>query len=173
MTHRTIRNSSSQRVFAISGLSGSGKTTLLERVIPELMRRGVRVAAVKSSNEDVLAQAGTDTRRLWEAGASGTALVGPSVTTMRWRQRLPLREIVERLDADIVIIEGMKREPIPRLWCIRGEAVPPPPAVKRIVAIVCDEDVAEDERLEGWRVVSPDNTELVANLILEHAEELR
>ncbi|MFX0107010.1 MAG: molybdopterin-guanine dinucleotide biosynthesis protein B [Candidatus Hodarchaeota archaeon] len=109
------------RVFAISGFSMSGKTTLVERIVRELVKRGYTVSTIKSSKEDILAPSGTDTRKHLDAGASFTVLLGPQSTAIRSRRRLPIRKIVNSIDADFLIIEGMKNLDIPRFWCLGKE----------------------------------------------------
>lgn len=58
----------------IAGLKKSGKTTVAEALIGELVRRGFRVASVKSMlhGEFRLEPEGTDTRRHLAAGAEAT-----------------------------------------------------------------------------------------------------
>lgn len=51
-------------VFAISGYKNSGKTTLICRLIPELKRRGYRVAVIKHDGHDFVGDVpGTDSFR--------------------------------------------------------------------------------------------------------------
>ncbi len=109
------------RVFGVSGYSSSGKTTLIERLVDTLIRRGHRVATVKSSKEDVPTADDTDTGRHWAAGAETTVLLGPATTVVTQRRRLRLSEALTHTRADIVIVEGMKEEDIPRFWCLGND----------------------------------------------------
>jgi len=38
------------KVFGIAGFSGSGKTTLIEKMIPLLVREGLRVSLIKHAH---------------------------------------------------------------------------------------------------------------------------
>ncbi|MCK7507787.1 MAG: molybdopterin-guanine dinucleotide biosynthesis protein MobB [Desulfobacterales bacterium] len=66
------------RVLAVVGYSGSGKTRLVVRLVGELRRRGLRVAAVKRcSHGFALDTEGKDTAAFAAAGAEGVAMVSP------------------------------------------------------------------------------------------------
>ena len=59
------------------GYSNSGKTTLIERLIGDLRAEGLRVAAVKVSEQALsLDQPGKDSDRYAQAGANGVASGG-------------------------------------------------------------------------------------------------
>lgn len=115
-------------VLGIVGWKNSGKTTLAAKLVAELTRRGFRVASVKHAHHDAdVDDEGTDTFRLRAAGAKEVALV----TARRWAimheldgdAEPALSEMLVRLSpADIVIIEGYKREPIPKIEVRRREA---------------------------------------------------
>jgi len=62
-------------VVSIVGKSNSGKTTLLEKLIPELKRRGYRVATVKHDTHGFeIDRPGKDTWRLAQAGADAVVI---------------------------------------------------------------------------------------------------
>jgi molybdopterin-guanine dinucleotide biosynthesis protein B len=116
-------------VLGIAGWKNSGKTTLAIKLIAELTRRGNRVASVKHAHHDAdVDHEGTDSFRHRAAGSVEVALV----TSRRWAIMHELGEAAEptltamlaRLSpSDIVIVEGYKREPIPKLEVRRLEAV--------------------------------------------------
>jgi molybdopterin-guanine dinucleotide biosynthesis protein MobB len=118
-------------VLALCGYSGSGKTTLLEAVIPILHRRGLSVAVVKHDVHGIeLDRAGKDSDRLFRAGAD-VVLRGPDETLARWHRDsyAGLEQTVTSLlaDHDLVLVEGHKRTPLPKIWlCSEGESEPPP-----------------------------------------------
>ena len=63
-----------QRLVAVCGVKNSGKTTLLSRLVGELSKEGMKVAVIKHDGHDFTCDAcGTDSYRLKEAGAYGTA----------------------------------------------------------------------------------------------------
>jgi len=114
------------KVIGLAGWSGAGKTTLLTRVIPLLLKGGLRVSVIKHAHHafDVDIP-GKDSWRHREAGAS-EVLVSSS---QRWalmhelrgaeEPRLPeLLAIMSRVD--LVVIEGFKREPLRKIEVYRA-----------------------------------------------------
>ncbi len=104
----------SPRVFGVTGWKNAGKTTLVERLVAEFVRRGWRVATVKHAHHDVdIDRQGTDSFRHRTAGATEVALVGGRrYAIMREQEEPGLAEVMARLaPADLVLIEGFKREP--------------------------------------------------------------
>jgi molybdopterin-guanine dinucleotide biosynthesis adapter protein len=115
------------RLLGIAGTSGSGKTTLLTRLIPLLTARGLRVATVKHAHHGFdVDSPGKDSHAHRAAGA-GEVLV---VSARRWvlmhendlAPEPPLPELLRRLSpCDLILIEGFKREPYPRIEVFRPE----------------------------------------------------
>jgi len=117
-------------VLAVCGWSGSGKTTLLERVIPLFVDRGLRVAVVKHDAHGLdIDREGKDSARFFAAGAD-IHLRGP--TEQLWRSRHRIEDTLERAISrllgthDLVLIEGHKDTPLPKIWCLSEgeESVP-------------------------------------------------
>ena len=64
-----------QYVLAISGVKNSGKTTLITKLLPELKKRGLRVAVIKHDGHDFEPDVpGTDSWKYAQAGADGTCV---------------------------------------------------------------------------------------------------
>ena len=109
------------KVFGFAGYSGSGKTTLIENIIPVLVKRGLRVSLVKHAHHAFdVDQPGKDSYRHRQAGASEVMLT----SARRWilmheNTDQPEPELPEQLGrmspCDIVLIEGFKKQPIPKL----------------------------------------------------------
>lgn len=132
-------------VVAFVGRSGSGKTTLLERLIPELAVRGVRVAVVKHAVRHAVKMdvRGTDTYRMWDAGAVHVALVAPDrlALTQRWEREPRLEEVLAKLGdgVDLIVLEGYKQSRYPKVEVVRQACDPKPiPGLEGRVAIVTD-----------------------------------
>lgn len=108
-------------VVGVAGWKNSGKTTLVTRLVAELSGRGYRIATVKHAHHEAdIDHEGTDSFRHRAAGASEVALV----TSVRWALVHELRgepepaldDILAQLSpADLVIVEGYKREPIAKI----------------------------------------------------------
>lgn len=112
-------------VILLVGWSGSGKTTLMEKLVAELTGRGLRVATVKHDAHGFeMDQPGKDTWRHRRAGAVATALSSPTgfaLVEQRTQER-PLEAILPLLaGADIILAEGYKRLPYPKLEVIGPE----------------------------------------------------
>jgi molybdopterin-guanine dinucleotide biosynthesis protein B len=117
-----------QRIFGITGWKNSGKTTLTEKLVAELVRRGWRVSTVKHAHHDFdIDKQGADSFRHRQAGATEVAVV----SNRRWALMHELRDeeepalaaILERMaPADIVIVEGYKREGHSKIEARRREA---------------------------------------------------
>ena len=59
------------KVLGIAGYSGSGKTTLIEKLVPRLVRAGLRVSLVKHAHHDFdVDHAGKDSWRHRQAGCA-------------------------------------------------------------------------------------------------------
>lgn len=117
-------------VLALSGWSGSGKTSLLESVLPTLREDGLHVAVVKHDAHGLaIDHPGKDSDRLYRAGGD-VVLQGPDETLVRLhRSSVPLLAGV--LDAltgshDLVLVEGHKDTPMPKIWVEDPAGRPPP-----------------------------------------------
>jgi molybdopterin-guanine dinucleotide biosynthesis protein B len=114
------------RIIGLAGWSGSGKTTLVTNVIPVLVKRGLKVATVKHAHHEFdTDQPGKDSWIHRQAGASEVAIV----SSRRWaivhelgdEPEPPLGEVLAKLSpVDLVIVEGFKRHPHPKLEVYRA-----------------------------------------------------
>ncbi|NNM72225.1 molybdopterin-guanine dinucleotide biosynthesis protein B [Enterovirga aerilata] len=109
------------RVIGLAGWSGAGKTTLVARLIPELRRRGMSVSTLKHAHHAFdIDQPGKDSHTHREAGAT-EVLVASSrryaiVHELRDEPEPPLAQLLGRLSpVDLVVVEGFKREPHPKI----------------------------------------------------------
>lgn len=107
-------------IVSIVGTSDSGKTTLLEKLIPELTKKGYRVATVKHDVHGFeVDREGKDSWRHKKAGARTTIISSPekiAVISDTGRD-LTLEEIraIYIQDVDLIISEGYKRETYPKI----------------------------------------------------------
>ena len=133
-------------VFGIAGYSGSGKTTLLEKLIPVLTARGLKVSVIKHAHHGFdIDRPGKDSYRHREAGASEVLLACNDRWALMHERRTEaettLSELLGRLSpCDLVLIEGFKHEPVPKLEVYRPENGKPPlfPERNDIVAVASD-----------------------------------
>lgn len=161
------------RVIGLAGWSGSGKTTLVTRVIPVLVERGLRVATVKHAHHDFdTDQPGKDSWLHRRAGASEVAIV----SDRRWaivhelgKEPEPqLMDVLAKLSPmDLVIVEGFKRHPHPKLEVYRASVGKPllHPDDDCIVAIATDAALPQAQ----VPVVMLDDIETIANVLQAEA----
>ena len=134
------------KIFGIAGWSGSGKTTLLEKLIPQFTARGVKVSVIKHAHHGFdIDRPGKDSYRHREAGASEVLLACNDRWALMHERReagdVTLDELLSRLaPCDLVLIEGFKQEPVPKLEVYRPENGKPPlfPGRPDIVAVASD-----------------------------------
>jgi molybdopterin-guanine dinucleotide biosynthesis protein B len=135
------------RIFGLAGWSGSGKTTLLTILIPELVRRGVAVSTIKHAHHEFdIDQPGKDSWLHRQAGASEVMVASSRrFALMHELHQAPepsLDELVARMAlVDLLLVEGFKRDPHPKLEVHRPSAGKPLlyPEDPHIVAIASDE----------------------------------
>ena len=105
-------------------LSAAGKTAekplMITRLVPELVRRGYKVAVIKHDGHDFESDVpGTDSYRHQKAGAYGTAVFSDHrfLITKEY-QGITERELFAAFpEADIILIEGLKNSPYPKYFC--------------------------------------------------------
>jgi molybdopterin-guanine dinucleotide biosynthesis adapter protein len=115
------------RLIGLAGWSGSGKTTLLAKLIPALVAKGQRVSTIKHAHHEFdIDQPGKDSWIHRQAGATEVLVA----STRRFALMHELHDEVEptlpqllaRLAlVDIVLIEGFKRDPHPKIEIHRPE----------------------------------------------------
>ena len=107
---------------AFTGPSGSGKTTLVEKIAKRLITER-KVAIIKNDPKDK-AQfdvKGKDSHKFSQTGAE-VVVTSPTRTTYFSQREKTLDEIVAMInDFDILLVEGLKTLPLPRIAIFRNE----------------------------------------------------
>jgi molybdopterin-guanine dinucleotide biosynthesis protein B len=109
------------RVIGLAGWSGSGKTTLLASLIPLLTASGLRISTIKHAHHAFdVDTPGKDSWTHRQAGASEVLVVSDTrwalMHELRGAPEPSLAELLGKLSpCDLVIVEGFKREPIPKV----------------------------------------------------------
>ena len=119
------------KVMGFAGWSGSGKTTLVEQVIGVLSARGLVVSLVKHAHHSFdIDHAGKDSWRHRQAGCREVMVS----SAQRWSLTRELRgapeatldELLAHLGpCDLVLVEGFKRAPIPKIEVHRAAVTEP------------------------------------------------
>jgi molybdopterin-guanine dinucleotide biosynthesis adapter protein len=113
-------------IVSVVGKSETGKTTLIEKIIPELTARGYRVATVKHDVHGFdIDREGKDSWRHKKAGARMTVISSPRKVAVieDVEKDHTLSEIRDRYvrDVDIILTEGYKGNPHPKIEVSRSE----------------------------------------------------
>ena len=139
-------------LLGITGYSGSGKTTLLEKLIPELIARHIRVSVIKHSHHNMqVDKEGKDSWRMKEAGSSQVILANDERWAIMTETPKPvsldyLAQQFDRTLTDLVLVEGFKQEPIPKILLYRQEMIKPLPEIDEYVVAVATNYPLEIDR---------------------------
>jgi len=140
-------------LVAIVGKSDSGKTTLIEKVVPELVKLGLRVGTVKhDAHSFEIDHPGKDSWRHGQAGARAYAIASPERLAFitKLDGELPLADIARRYFGgfDLVVAEGYKRTAPHRVELFRLGAGHSEPLCGpgEAMALVTDADLEHEHR---------------------------
>jgi molybdopterin-guanine dinucleotide biosynthesis protein B len=158
------------KLFGLAGWSGSGKTTLMKRLLPELIRRGITVSTVKHAHHSFdVDQPGKDSYEHRRAGANEVLVASAQrwalMRELRGAAEPSLETLIARLaPVDLLLVEGFKRHPHPKLEVHRPSNGKP---------LLCSDDphivaVASDAPLDGLTVprLDLDDVPAIADFIL-------
>lgn len=128
-------------IYSFVAFSNTGKTTLLEKLVIELKARGLRLAVIKHDAHDFdIDHEGKDSWRFTKAGADVTIVASAVKAAVIENRFVPIEELIERIrDVDLILTEGYKHGPWPKIALQRrenGKPLPVPP--EECLAIVSD-----------------------------------
>lgn len=135
------------KAVAFVGRSNTGKTELICRLIPWLSASGLRLAILKHSHHPDLDRGdqGKDTWRYRQAGAQTVALAAPGLVqvTRSFAGEPPLEQVLSFLapEADLVLVEGYKTGPLPKVAVLAPEDRPEAPDYPHLIALVSERPV--------------------------------
>ncbi len=138
------------KVLGIVGWSGSGKTTLLVALLPLLRAQGLRVSTIKHTHHGFdMDRPGKDTYRHREAGAQEVLVASGT----RWAllheiqgEEPALPYLLSKLEpVDLVLVEGFKAHPFPKLEVHRPSLGKPPiwPDAPDVAAVASDQPILD------------------------------
>ena len=157
------------RIYGVTGWKNSGKTGLMERLVTEIIGRGLTVSTVKHAHHSFdVDHEGRDSHRHRVAGATEVMLSSRNrwalMHELRDKDEVPLEALLAKLaPVDLVLIEGYKRDRHPKIEAHRAATGQP---------LIAPEDptvraLASDEPLEIDRpVYDLDDTGGIADFIL-------
>jgi molybdopterin-guanine dinucleotide biosynthesis protein B len=171
------------RICSIIGKKNAGKTTLLVALASEFARKGRRVMSIKHASHPAdVDRPGTDSYRHFHEGKAERVLIAGPDTRVVFERRPddtdPIALAQRYFDgADIVLVEGFRRAPIPKIEVFRREASATPlfdhalPNAEEWLAIVTDVDHF-DAPCPVLRFRDTMWLQLLANLAWEKARQI-
>ena len=107
------------KVLSVAGYHHSGKTTTAVALITELRKRGYKVASIKDIHYEkfTMEKIGSNSWKHLSASNETVFARGINETYQIWSKKLSLNDMLANIDADYVIVEGMKKEALPRIIC--------------------------------------------------------
>ena len=165
------------RIIGLAGWSGSGKTTLITKLIPRLIARGITVSTLKHAHHGFdLDQPGKDSFMHRTAGATEVIISSAKrfaiLHELREEPEWDLPDLLGKLaPVDLVLVEGYKRDPFPKLEIHRLANAKPllHPDDSHIVAIASDAPLPQVK----LPVVDLNDIERIADLLVEHAAPVK
>ncbi len=160
------------KIIGLAGWSGSGKTTLVCKLIPALVARGYRVSTMKHAHHAFdIDKPGKDSYEHRAAGATEVLVTSANRWALMHEHRGAPEPTAAELTAhmsevDLLIIEGFKTEPHPKIEVFRRALGKPllAPDDPQIVAVASDGPVAETDRPR----LDLDDVEALADFVVAH-----
>ncbi|WP_223423197.1 molybdopterin-guanine dinucleotide biosynthesis protein B [Tateyamaria pelophila] len=157
------------RLYGVVGWKNAGKTGLMERLVTEITGRGYSVSTVKHAHHSFdVDHPGKDSHRHRVAGATEVLLASRNrfalMHELRDTDEPGLADLLTKLaPADLVLVEGYKRDAHPKIEAHRAETGNPliAPDDPTIRAIASDTPLALDRP-----VFELDDTDAIADFIL-------
>ena len=155
-------------VLCFVGRSNSGKTTLIERLIPELVKAGYKVATIKHAGHGFdLDTEGKDSWRHKRAGASTVMVLSKGSLAMfsDVDDDIHISDLRDRfLDSstDLIIAEGWKSDNFPKIVVVRDQLGEVPVSPEGSLAVVSNKKV--DVKVP---LIDPDDIPALAALIIK------
>lgn len=161
-------------ILGFAAFSGTGKTTLLLQILPRLQAHGLRIGMVKHAHHGFDTDIpGKDSYKLRKAGATQTLVA----SRRRWalvaetdgNAEPRLKYLLDRLDQealDLILVEGFKAEPIPKIELHRPSLGHPLlcPDDRSIIAVATDAPLSTDPGIPALDLNRP---EQITDFILQ------
>jgi molybdopterin-guanine dinucleotide biosynthesis protein B len=163
------------KLIGLAGWSGAGKTTLLERVIPHLIAQGLSVSTLKHAHHKFDVDVpGKDSWKHRQAGATEVLVASANrfalMHELHGAPEPTLPELLSLLSpVDLVIVEGFKSDPHPKIEVYRAENQKPFLHAQDAAIVAVASDVPVETALPVFHL---DDIEKIADMMLERAVPL-
>jgi len=168
-----LGNSMKRFAVAFTGPSGSGKTTLVEKVA-KVMIESKEVAIIKNDPKDkaIFDVEGKDSYKFSQTGAE-VVVTSPTRTTYFSQCQKELDEIIEMFSHfDILLVEGLKTLPLPRIAIFRNKIDESYLTCSEAIAIDGSIDINDHTIPQNIDILDLNNTSEIINWIEKNAKEV-
>lgn len=158
--------------FGIIGWKNSGKTTLVAGLVTELCARGYSVSTIKHAHHTFdLDQPGRDSYKHRLAGAQEVLISSDKrwalIHELQDEPEYDLAVLIEKMTpVDLVLIEGYKTAPHPKIECHRATSEKPLISESDPTIVAIASDTASSNL--GLHVMDLNNIPKIADFILRH-----
>ena len=160
-----------RKAVAFTGPSNSGKTTLIEKIAKRLIS-SYKLAIIKNDPGDKAQfdTPGKDSYKFFQTGAE-VVVTSPTRTTYFSHRQKSLDEIVEMIkDFDILLVEGLKYLPLPRIGVFRGEV--DESYFRYVKAVAIDESVDKSKIPSNIEILDLNNIDEIIEWVLNNAVDI-
>jgi molybdopterin-guanine dinucleotide biosynthesis protein B len=168
-----LGNSMKRFAVAFTGPSGSGKTTLVEKVA-KVMIESKEVAIIKNDPKDkaIFDVEGKDSYKFSQTGAE-VVVTSPTRTTYFSQRQKELKVIIEMFSHfDILLVEGLKTLPLPRIAIFRNKIDESYLTCSEAIAIDGSIDINDYTIPQNIDILDLNNTSEIINWIEKNAKEV-
>ena len=158
---------------AFTGPSGSGKTTLVEKISKALIRQR-KVAIIKHDpkGKATFDTVGKDSHTFSQTGAE-VVVTSPTKTTYFSQRNKDLEEIIRMFNHfDILLVEGLKTLPLPRIAIFRNSIEESYLTCSEAIAIDRTIDINKYNIPNNIDILDLNNTTQIIEWIDKHAKEV-
>jgi len=159
--------------IAFTGPSGSGKTTLVEKISKILITNN-RVAIIKNDPKDkaIFDVEGKDSDKFTKTGAE-VVITSPTRTTYFSQREKTLDDIVSMInDFDILLVEGLKTLPLPRIAIFRNKIDESYFSCSEAIAIDSSINITQYDIPKNIDILNLNNSNEIIDWINIHAKQI-
>ena len=160
-----------RKAVAFTGPSNSGKTTLIEKIAKRLIS-SYKLAIIKNDPSDKAKfdTPGKDSYKFFQTGAE-VVVTSPTRTTYFSHRQKSLDEIVDMInDFDILLVEGLKYLPLPRIGVFRGEI--DESYFRYVKAVAIDESVDKSKIPSNIEILDLNNIDEIIEWVLNNSVDI-
>ena len=160
-----------RKAVAFTGPSNSGKTTLIEKIAKRLIS-SYKLAIIKNDPGDKAQfdTPGKDSYKFFQTGAE-VVVTSPTRTTYFSHRQKSLDEIVAMInDFDILLVEGLKYLPLPRIGVFRGEI--DDSYFRYVKAVAVDDSVDKSKIPNNIEILDLNNIDEIIEWVLKNAADI-